>query len=126
MRSNFLYVEGSTARLYDYPHRLLAIYVADQCHDKLPTKYLDTVLYVAPNTFDYATPIPREIIPRNLIAFYPDNDQFDTLTRERIKKTLPNYLNLNSLKLPLAPTHLQLMKLVYTHKKNLNNFGIAF
>ena len=33
-RSNFLYVEGSTAWLYDCPHHLSPLYIADQCYDK--------------------------------------------------------------------------------------------
>ena len=62
-RSNFLYVEGSTAWLYDCPHHLSPLYIAEKCYDKSPNNYLDTVKYVDPitrQTFDYATPTPCE------------------------------------------------------------------
>ena len=35
-RSNFLYVEGSTAWLHDCPHHLSPLYIAEQCYDKIP------------------------------------------------------------------------------------------
>ena len=77
-RSNFLYVEGSTAWLYDCPHHLSPLYIADQCHDKIPVKYLDTVIYVDPitrQTFEYANQIPCENNPQNVISLDPDTDQ---------------------------------------------------
>ena len=33
-RSNFLYVGGSTAWLYDCPHHLSPLYIAEQCYDR--------------------------------------------------------------------------------------------
>ena len=66
-RSNFLYVEGSTAWLYDYPHHLSPFYIAEQCYDKIPVNYLDPVMYVDPitrQTFEYANQIPCENNPR--------------------------------------------------------------
>ena len=59
-RSNFLYVEGSTAWLYECPHHLSPLYIAEQCYDKIPVNYFDTVLYVDPitrQTFEYANPL---------------------------------------------------------------------
>ena len=41
-RSIFLYVEGSTAWLYDCPHHLSHLYIADQWYDKIPVNYLLT------------------------------------------------------------------------------------
>ena len=38
-RSNFLYVEGSTAWLYDCPHFISPQYKADKCFDRIPTHY---------------------------------------------------------------------------------------
>ena len=35
-RSNFLNVEGSIARLYDCPHHLSPICIAEQCYDNFP------------------------------------------------------------------------------------------
>ena len=35
-RSNFLYIEGSTAWLYDCPHFLSPLYNADRCFDRIP------------------------------------------------------------------------------------------
>ena len=37
--SNFLYVEGSTAWLYDYPHFISPLYKADECFDRIPIHY---------------------------------------------------------------------------------------
>ena len=49
-RSNFLYVEGSSAWLFDCPHHLSPLYIAEHCYDKIPVSYLDTVMYVDPIT----------------------------------------------------------------------------
>ena len=78
-RSNFLYVEGSTAWLYDCPHFLSPLYITDKCYDRIPIHYKDTVMYVDPitrQTFTIATPIPCENNPQNIIALDPDTDQF--------------------------------------------------
>ena len=76
-RGNFLYVEGSTVWLYDCPHHLSPLYIAEQCYDKFPVNYLDTVMYVDPitrQTFEYANQIPCENIPQNVISLNPDTD----------------------------------------------------
>ena len=59
-RSNFLYVEGSTAWLYDCTHHLSLLYIAEQCYDKI-LLYPDTVIYVdliTRQTFEFADQIP--------------------------------------------------------------------
>ena len=59
-RSNVLYVEGSTAWLYDCPHFLSPSYKADRCFDRIPLHYKDSLMYVDLHTRrrnDYATPI---------------------------------------------------------------------
>ena len=79
-RSNFLYVEGSTAWLYDCPHFLSPLYKADRCFDRLPIHFKDTLMYVDPitrQTYDYATPIACENNPRNIIELDPDSDDQD-------------------------------------------------
>ena len=38
-QSNFLYIEGSTARLYDCPHFLSPLYITDRCLDKIPIHF---------------------------------------------------------------------------------------
>ena len=88
-RSNFLYVEGSTAWLYDCPRHLSPLYIADQCYDKNPVNYLETVMYVDPitrQTFEYANQIPCENNPQNVISLDPDTDQYYVLTPQPIKK----------------------------------------
>ena len=45
-RCIFLYVEGSTAWLYDCPHFLSPLYKADCCFDRIPIHYKDTLMYV--------------------------------------------------------------------------------
>ena len=49
-RGNFLYVEGSTAWLYDCPHFLSPLYKADRCFDRIPIHFKDTLMYVDPIT----------------------------------------------------------------------------
>ena len=49
-RSNFLYVEGSTAWLYDCPHFISPLYKADRCFDRIPIHFKDTLMYVDPIT----------------------------------------------------------------------------
>ena len=59
-RSNFLYVEGSTAWLYICPHFISPLYKADKCFDRIPIHYRETIMYVDPitkQTYNYATPI---------------------------------------------------------------------
>ena len=41
-RSNFLYVEGSTAWLYECQHHISYLYIDEQCYDKTPIHYQDT------------------------------------------------------------------------------------
>ena len=63
-RSKFLYVEGSTAWLYDWPHFLPSLYKAGRIHFK------DTLMYVDPITrqnYDYATPIACDNNPKNIL-----------------------------------------------------------
>ena len=79
-RSNFLYVEGSTAWLYDYPHLLSPLYKANRCFDRIPIHFKDTLMYADPitrQTFDYATPIACDNNPRNIIELDPDSDDQD-------------------------------------------------
>ena len=45
-RSNFLYVEGSTAWLYDCPHFSSPSYKADRCFDRIPILYKDILPHV--------------------------------------------------------------------------------
>ena len=47
-RSNFLYVEGSTAWLYDCSHFISPLYKADKCFDRIPIHNRETILYVDP------------------------------------------------------------------------------
>ena len=52
-RSNFLYVEGSTAWLYDYPHFISPLYKADKCFDRIPIHYRETIMYVDHNKTNF-------------------------------------------------------------------------
>ena len=87
-RSNFLYVGGSTAWLYECPNHLSPLYIAEQCYDKIPVNYFDTELYVDPitlQTFEYANQIPCENNPQKSLD--PDTDHSYVLTPQPIKKT---------------------------------------
>ena len=79
-RSNFLFVESSTAWLHECPHFLSPLYKADRCFDRIPIHFKDTLLYVDPitrQTYDYATPITSDSNPRNIIELDPDSDDQD-------------------------------------------------
>ena len=93
-RCNFLYVEGSTAWLYDSPHFLSHLFKADRCFDCSPIHFEDTLMYVDPitrQTYDYATPITCDNNPRNIIELDPDSDDQDfyILEAEPIKRKPP-------------------------------------
>ena len=49
-RSNFLYVEGSTAWLYDCALFLSPLYKAERCFERIPLHYKDTLTYIDPIT----------------------------------------------------------------------------
>ena len=49
-RSNFSYVEVSTAWLCDCPLFLSPLYKADRCSDRIPIHFEDTLKYVVPIT----------------------------------------------------------------------------
>ena len=82
-RSNFLYVEGSTAWLYDCSHFISPLYKADKSFDRIPIHYRDyreTIMYVDPitrQTFNYDTPIECGNIPQNIFELDPDADDGD-------------------------------------------------
>ena len=69
-RSNFPYVEGSTAWLYDCTFFSLP-YEGDNCFDRIPIYYQDIVMYIDPitrQTFYYATPLSCDKNPQKVIA----------------------------------------------------------
>ena len=74
-RSNFLYVEGSTAWLYGCSHFISPLFKADKCFDRFPIHYRKTIMNVDPitrQTFNYATPIECGNSPQNIIELDPD------------------------------------------------------
>ena len=82
-RSNFLYVEGSTAWFHDCPHFLSPLYFSDRCFDRFPIHFKDTLMYV--------DPITRENNPKKIIELDPDSDDQDfyILGPEPIKRKPP-------------------------------------
>ena len=92
--SNFLYVEGSTAWLYDCPHFKSPLYKADKCFDRFPLHYRENIMYVdsiTRQTFDYATPIECENNPQKPPVsgeIDPDTDGGDSyvLTPDTLKR----------------------------------------
>ena len=96
--SNFLYVEGSTAWLYDCPHFISPLYKADKCFDRIPIHYRETIMYVDPitrQTFNYATPIECGNNPQNIIELDPDTDDgaFYVLTPDPLKREASQMFN---------------------------------
>ena len=68
-RSNFLYVEGSTAWINDCPHHISPLYIAERRYDKVLVNYLNTVMYVdtiTRQTFEYVNQKPCKNNPQNV------------------------------------------------------------
>ena len=129
-RSNFLYVEVSTAWLYDCPHFLSPLYKADRCFDRLPIHFKDTLMYVNPitrQTYDYATPISCDNNPRNIIELEPDSDDqhFYILGPEPIKRKPPLMFTPSQIKTKIRPTLLQPKMLVFSNA-DLDQFWNRF
>ena len=124
-RSNFLYIEGSTAWLYDCPHHLSPLYNADQCYDKIPVNYLDTVMYVDPitrQTFEYANQIPCENNPQNVISLDPDTDQYYVLTPQPIKKDPPLLFEPTQIQTAISPNTFSAQDAGIYSQKELKHF----
>ena len=107
-RSNFLNVAGSTAWLYVCPHFLSPLYKAHCCFDRKPVQYKDTLKYVDPitrQTYEYATPIPCDKNPRNIIELDPDTDDQDfyILCPEPIKRKPLLMFTPNQIKTTIRP-----------------------
>ena len=107
-RSNFLYVEGSTAWLYDCPHFISPLYRADKCFDRILIQYRETIMYVDPitrQTFNYATPIECGNNPQNNIELDPDtNDEdFYVLTPDPLKSEAPQMFKPTQIKTTITP-----------------------
>ena len=107
-RSNFLYVEGSAAWVYDCPHFLSPLYKADRCFDRISIHYKNTLMYVNPTTrqtYDNATSIPCDNNPRNIVELDPDTDDqyFYILHPEPIKRKPPLMFTPNQIKTTIRP-----------------------
>ena len=106
--SNFLYVEGYTAWLYDCPHLISPLYRADECFDRIPIHYRETILYVDPitrQTFNYATPIECGNTPQNIIELDPDTDDGDVyvLTPDPLKGEAPQMFKPTQIRTTITP-----------------------
>ena len=91
-RSNFLYVEGSLAWLYDCSHFLSLLYESDKNCDCIPIHYQDTVMYIDPilrQTFNCAIPISFDNNPQNVIALDLDTDGDYVLTPTLVLRATP-------------------------------------
>ena len=108
-RSSFLYVEGSTAWLYDCAHFISPLYKADKCFDRIPIHYRETIMYVDPitrQTFIYATPIECGNNPQNIIELDPDTDDGDfyVLTpADPLKREAPQMFKHTQIKTTITP-----------------------
>ena len=130
-RSNFLYVEGSTAWLCDCPHFLSPLYKADRCSDRIPIHFKDTLKYVDPitrQTYDYATPSACDNNPRNIIELDLDSDDQDFYILDQNLSNGNNHhcSHLLKTKLPYVLRLSQPKTLAYTLMLNLINFGTDF
>ena len=106
--SNFLYVEGSTAWLYDCPHFLSPLYKADKCFDSIPIHYRETIMYVDPitkQTFNYATSKECGQNPQNIVEKGADTDDGDfyVLTPDALKREAPQMFRPTQTKTTITP-----------------------
>ena len=91
-RSNFRYVEGSTAWLYDDSQFFSPLFKADNCFDRIPIYYQDTVKSIDPitrPTFFYATPLSCDINPHIVIALELGTDEHYVLTFKPVLRATP-------------------------------------
>ena len=107
-RSNFLYVEGTTAWLYDCLHFISPLYRADKCFDRIPIHYRETIMYVDPitrQTFNYTTLIECGNNPQNVIESDPDTDDggFYVLTLDPLKREAPQMFKPTQIKRTITP-----------------------
>ena len=126
-RTNFLYVEGSTAWLYDYPHFISPLYRADKCFDRFPIHYRETIMYVDPmtrQTFNYATPIECGNNPQNIIESDADTDDGDfyALTPHPLKREAPQMFKLTQIKTKITPNTLTAQDAGKDSNAELNQF----
>ena len=94
--SNFFYVDGSTAWLYDCPHFISPLYKADKCFDRIPIHNRETIMYVGPitrQTFNHATPIDPDA----------DDGNFSVLTPDPLKREPPQKCKPTQIKTTITP-----------------------
>ena len=124
-RSNFLYVEGSTAWLYECQHQISHLYIDEQCYDKIPIHYKDTIKFVDPitrQTFDYATPIPCENNPQIPIALDPDTDDYYYLTPRPMKCKAPLLFEPQQIQTSISPNTFTAQEAGIYSQQELRNF----
>ena len=106
--SNFLYVEGTTAWLFDCTLFLSPLYKADLCFDRIPIHFKDSLSYVDPitrQTYDYSTPITCDNNHRKAIELDPDSDDqnFYFFRPEPIKRKPPIMFTASQIKTTIQP-----------------------
>ena len=107
-RSIFLYVEGSTAWLYDCRYFISPLYKADKCFDRILIHYRETIMnvdHITIQTFNYATLIECGNNPQNIIELDPDTDDGDlyVLTPEPLKREAPQMFKPTQIKATITP-----------------------
>ena len=130
-RNNFLYVEVSTAGLFDYSHFLSPIYKADRCFDRIPIHFKDSFMYVDPitrQTYDYATPFAcdnntKNIIELNLVS---DDQDFYILGQKLIKRKPPLMFTPSQIKALVRPNTFTAQDAGINSNAELDNFGTEF
>ena len=111
------------------PHHLSQLYIAEKCYDKIPISYFDTVKYVDPitrQTFDYATRIPCENNPQNLIALDPDTDQYYVLTPKPIKRDPPLLFEPRQIQTAISPNTFTAQEAGIYSNQELQHFRTIF
>ena len=130
-RGNFLYVEGSTAWLYDCPHFLSPLYKADRCFNRKPIQFNDTLMHVDPitrQTCDNATPIACDNSKRTLsyLILKQMTKIFTFVDQNPLNETHHFCLHILKLKLQYGTILSQLKMLACNLMLNLINSGTEY
>ena len=124
-RSNFLYVENSTAWLNDCSPLLSLLYEADKCFDRIPIYYEGTVMFIdslTRQTFIYATPISCDSNRQNVIALDLDTAEHFVLTPKPIPRATPLFFEPKQIQSAISTNTFTAQEAGSYYKYELTNF----
>ena len=128
--SNFLYVEGSAASVYDCPDFLSPQYEADKRFVRIPLYYQGFVRYIDSKTgqiFNYATPMSCDNNPQNVIALDPDTDKQYVLTPKPVLRAEGMFFETKQSQCAISPNTFTAQKAgIYSNAEITNSWNSVF